>query len=86
MTLGSVIGDILPQAVAVAISPVPIIAVILMLFSSRPRRETVYASPKGGSPRSETPVDYHAGVATDVTTVHDAGTVSPKVEEGCQEG
>ncbi len=37
MTLGSVIGDILPQAVAVAISPVPIIAVILMLFSARAR-------------------------------------------------
>jgi threonine/homoserine/homoserine lactone efflux protein len=33
--MGSVIGDILPFAVAVAISPVPIIAVILMLFSAR---------------------------------------------------
>jgi hypothetical protein len=37
MTLGSVIGEIFPQAIAVAISPVPIIAVILMLFSSRAR-------------------------------------------------
>ncbi len=37
MTLTSVIGDMLPQAVAVAISPVPIIAVILMLFSARAR-------------------------------------------------
>lgn len=35
--MGSVIGDILPQAVGVAISPVPIIAVILMLFSKRAR-------------------------------------------------
>jgi len=33
--MGSVIGDILPYAVAVAISPIPIIAVILMLFSTR---------------------------------------------------
>ncbi len=33
--MGSVIGDVLPFAVAVAISPVPIIAVILMLFSAR---------------------------------------------------
>ena len=33
--MGSVIGNILPQAIGVAISPVPIIAVILMLFSKR---------------------------------------------------
>ncbi|MCY7417085.1 MAG: GAP family protein [Chloroflexi bacterium] len=33
--MGSVIGDILPFAIGVAISPVPIIAVILMLFSAR---------------------------------------------------
>jgi threonine/homoserine/homoserine lactone efflux protein len=33
--MGSVFGEILPYAVAVAISPVPIIAVILMLFSAR---------------------------------------------------
>jgi threonine/homoserine/homoserine lactone efflux protein len=33
--MGSVIGEILPQAIGVAISPVPIIAVILMLFSKR---------------------------------------------------
>ncbi len=35
--MGSVIGDILPLAIGVAISPVPIIAVILMLFSKRAR-------------------------------------------------
>jgi len=35
--MGTVIGDILPQAIGVAISPVPIIAVILMLFSKRAR-------------------------------------------------
>lgn len=35
--MGSVIGDILPYAVGVAISPVPIIAVILMLFTPRAR-------------------------------------------------
>jgi hypothetical protein len=35
--VGSVIGDILPLAIGVAISPVPIIAVILMLFSARAR-------------------------------------------------
>ncbi|MGE5335328.1 MAG: GAP family protein [Nitrososphaerota archaeon] len=33
--MGSAIGDILPLAVGVAISPVPIIAIILMLFSTR---------------------------------------------------
>ncbi len=32
--MGSVIGDILPYAIGVAISPVPIIAVILMVFST----------------------------------------------------
>src|SRR2546421_12092357 len=32
------LGSILPQAIGVAISPVPIIAVILMLFSQRARR------------------------------------------------
>jgi hypothetical protein len=33
--MGNVIGDILPLAIGVAISPVPIIAVILMLFTKR---------------------------------------------------
>jgi threonine/homoserine/homoserine lactone efflux protein len=33
--VGSAIGDILPLAIGVAVSPVPIIAVILMLFSQR---------------------------------------------------
>jgi len=33
--MGSAIGNILPEAVAVAISPVPIIALILMLFSKK---------------------------------------------------
>jgi len=35
--MGSVIGDILAQAIGVAISPLPIIAVILMLFGKRAR-------------------------------------------------
>ena len=35
--MGNAIGSILPQAIGVAISPVPIIAVILMLFSQRAR-------------------------------------------------
>lgn len=35
--MGNVIGSILPQALGVAISPVPIIAVILVLFSKRAR-------------------------------------------------
>jgi hypothetical protein len=34
--MGGVIGDLLPMAIGVAISPVPIIAVILMLLSQRP--------------------------------------------------
>ena len=35
--LGQTIGDLLPLALAVAICPIPIIAVILMLFSQRAR-------------------------------------------------
>jgi Sap, sulfolipid-1-addressing protein len=35
--MSGVVGDILPLALGVAISPVPIIAVILMLFSARAR-------------------------------------------------
>jgi len=33
--MGAVIGEILPLAVGVAVSPLPIIAAILMLFSER---------------------------------------------------
>jgi len=36
--MGPVIGDILPLAIGVAISPIPIVAVILMLFSARARQ------------------------------------------------
>ena len=36
--MGAVIGSLLPLAVGVAISPIPIIAVILMLLSRRPAR------------------------------------------------
>jgi len=39
--MGPVIGDILPLALGVAISPVPIIAVILMLLSPRARATSV---------------------------------------------
>jgi threonine/homoserine/homoserine lactone efflux protein len=35
--LGQAIGDLLPLALGIAISPIPIIAVILMLFSERAR-------------------------------------------------
>ena len=35
--MGQAIGDILPMAIGVAVSPVPIIAVILMLFGPRAR-------------------------------------------------
>ncbi len=35
--MGTVIGDILPLAIGVALSPIPIIAVILMLFSRNAR-------------------------------------------------
>jgi hypothetical protein len=35
--MGQAIGDLLPSAVGVAISPVPIIAVILMLGTPRAR-------------------------------------------------
>ncbi len=39
--MGNVIGGILPLALGVAISPVPIIAVILMLFSQRAKRNSL---------------------------------------------
>ena len=39
--MGKVIGDILPLAIGVAISVVPIVAVILMLFSSRAKTNSV---------------------------------------------
>jgi hypothetical protein len=39
--MGSVIGDILPLTRGVAISPVPIIAVILMLFTKRAKSNSV---------------------------------------------
>ena len=39
--MGNVIGDILPLAIGVAISPVPIIAVILMLFTPRAKANGV---------------------------------------------
>ena len=39
--MGAVIGDLLPLAVGVAISPVPIVAVILMLMSRQAGRTSV---------------------------------------------
>jgi threonine/homoserine/homoserine lactone efflux protein len=39
--MGQVIGEFLPLAVGVAISPVPIIAVILMLFTSRAKQNSL---------------------------------------------
>ncbi|RJP35450.1 MAG: GAP family protein [Actinobacteria bacterium] len=39
--MGGAIGDILPLAIGVAISPVPIIAVILMLFSGKARSNSL---------------------------------------------
>ena len=40
-SMGSVIGEILPLAVGIAISPIPIIAVILMLLSPRAKGTSV---------------------------------------------
>jgi threonine/homoserine/homoserine lactone efflux protein len=39
--MGKVIGEFLPLALGVAISPIPIIAVILMLFSGRARQNSL---------------------------------------------
>ncbi len=39
--MGSVIGEILPLAVGIAISPIPIIAVILMLLSPHAKGASV---------------------------------------------
>ena len=46
--MGGVIGDLLPTALGVAISPVPIIAVILMLLAPRARKPRVSGSCSGG--------------------------------------
>ena len=39
--MGSVIGEILPEAIGIAISPVPIIAVVLLLATPKGRRNAV---------------------------------------------
>ena len=39
--MGSLIGNILPEAIAVAISPLPIVAVILMLFSKKAKANSL---------------------------------------------
>jgi len=39
--MGSIIGNILPEAIAVAISPLPIVAVILMLFSKKAKANSL---------------------------------------------
>ena len=39
--MGSVIGDILPLAIGIAISPIPIIAAILMLLSPKAKGTSV---------------------------------------------
>jgi threonine/homoserine/homoserine lactone efflux protein len=39
--MGQVIGELLPLAVGVAISPIPVIAVILMLFAPRARATSI---------------------------------------------
>ena len=39
--MGAAIGDILGNAIGVAISPVPVIAVILMLFSAKPKAASI---------------------------------------------
>ena len=46
--MGSAIGEVLPFAIGVAISPIPIIGVILMLFSERARQNGP-SSPAGSS-------------------------------------
>ena len=49
--LGPTISDVLPLAVGVMLSPIPIIAIILMLFSPAPER-TASRSWWGGSSAS----------------------------------
>lgn len=39
--MGAVIGEILPLALGIAISPIPVIAAILMLLSPRARSTSV---------------------------------------------
>ncbi|HEX5730294.1 GAP family protein, partial [Microbacterium sp.] len=39
--MGSVIGDILPLAIGIAISPIPIIAVILLLLSPKAKGTSI---------------------------------------------
>ena len=45
--MGTVLGDIIPLAIGVALSPLPIVAVILMLFSKNPRGPALAFWPVG---------------------------------------
>jgi Sap, sulfolipid-1-addressing protein len=44
VNLGGAIGDLLPAAIGVAISPIPIVATVLMLMSERPRTAPAFAA------------------------------------------
>ncbi len=46
--MGEAIGNVLPMAIGVAISPIPVIAVVLMLGT--PRAPTALRSLSAGSP------------------------------------
>jgi hypothetical protein len=47
--LGDAIGDLLPSAVGIALSPIPIVAVILMLGTPRARSTGPHSPPAGCS-------------------------------------
>jgi hypothetical protein len=47
--MGAAIGDILPLAVGVAISPVPVIAIVLMLGTPRARSNGLASRSAGSS-------------------------------------
>jgi len=48
--MGEAIGNVLPMAIGVAISPIPVIAVVLMLGTPRARAPTALRSLSAGSP------------------------------------
>jgi len=69
--MGSVIGQILPLAIGIAISPIPIIAVILMLLSPRAKRTSVGFM-----------IGWLLGIVVDIVVFTLLSSVIPQRDEG----
>ena len=72
--MGSVIGDILPLALGIAISPIPIIAAILMLLSPKARGTSVGFL-----------LGWVLGIVVAVVVFTLLASVHPRAGSGCRE-